>query len=57
MANWQRACKTGDIDEEDLIRFDHDGRTFAIYRSPPQNPKTPVVRRVCSLHVRNKKVG
>ena len=34
MANWVEACATGDIDEEDLIRFDHDGRTFAIYRSP-----------------------
>lgn len=34
MATWIEACAVGDIDEEDLIRFDHDGRTFAIYRSP-----------------------
>lgn len=34
MANWIAACAAADIDEEDLIRFDHDGRTFAIYRSP-----------------------
>jgi len=34
MPNWIRACATDDIEEEDLIRFDHDGRTFAIYRSP-----------------------
>ena len=34
MAKWIDACATDDIDEEDLIRFDHDGRTFAIYRSP-----------------------
>jgi 3-phenylpropionate/trans-cinnamate dioxygenase ferredoxin subunit len=31
---WIRACATDDIDEEDLIRFDHGGKIFAIYRSP-----------------------
>ncbi len=31
---WIDACAPDDIDEEDLIRFDHDGRTFAIYHSP-----------------------
>jgi 3-phenylpropionate/trans-cinnamate dioxygenase ferredoxin component len=30
---WVDACATDDIDEEDVIRFDHNGRTFAIYRS------------------------
>lgn len=34
MAQWIDACATDDIDEEDVIRFDHEGRTFAIYRSP-----------------------
>ncbi len=34
MANWVAACQVGDIDEEDVIRFDHGDRTFAIYRSP-----------------------
>ena len=34
MAQWVEACGTGDIDEEDVIRFDHGGRTFAVYRSP-----------------------
>ena len=34
MAEWNDACATDDIDEEDLIRFDHGVRTFAIYRSP-----------------------
>ena len=28
------ACRTGDIDEEDVIRFDHEGKTFAVYHSP-----------------------
>ena len=32
--NWVEACAADDIDEEDVIRFDHGGRTFAIYRSP-----------------------
>lgn len=31
---WVDACGTDDIDAEDLIRFDHGGRTYAIYRSP-----------------------
>ncbi|MGO4915050.1 MocE family 2Fe-2S type ferredoxin [Pseudogemmobacter sp. W21_MBD1_M6] len=34
MTNWIEACATDDIDEEDVIRFDHGGRTYAIYRSP-----------------------
>jgi 3-phenylpropionate/trans-cinnamate dioxygenase ferredoxin subunit len=34
MAEWVQACEAGDIDEEDVIRFDYGGRTFAIYRSP-----------------------
>ena len=33
-AVWVDVCDAGDIDEEDVIRFDHDGRAFAIYRSP-----------------------
>ncbi|MFO7920671.1 Rieske family ferredoxin [Rhodobacteraceae bacterium W635] len=32
MADWTRVCALDDIDEEDVIRFDHDGRTFAVYR-------------------------
>lgn len=31
--NWIEACVAGAIEEEDVIRFDHGGRTFAIYRS------------------------
>ena len=34
MSNWVEACSADDIDEEDVIRFDQGGRTFAIYRSP-----------------------
>jgi 3-phenylpropionate/trans-cinnamate dioxygenase ferredoxin component len=33
MSNWIRACAPDDIETEDLIRFDHENRTFAIYRS------------------------
>ena len=32
--NWVTACAINDVDEEDVIRFDHGNRTFAIYRSP-----------------------
>jgi 3-phenylpropionate/trans-cinnamate dioxygenase ferredoxin subunit len=34
MTNWVEACAADDIEEEDVIRFDHAGRTFALYRSP-----------------------
>ena len=34
MPQWVDACATEDIDEEDLIRFDHGGRTYAIYHAP-----------------------
>ena len=30
--NWIEACRVDDLEPEDVIRFDHDGRTFAIYR-------------------------
>ena len=32
MTNWIRACATDDIPDEDVIRFDHNGATYAIYR-------------------------
>jgi 3-phenylpropionate/trans-cinnamate dioxygenase ferredoxin component len=31
--SWVEACKTDDVEAEDVIRFDHGGRTFAVYRS------------------------
>jgi 3-phenylpropionate/trans-cinnamate dioxygenase ferredoxin subunit len=34
MSQWVAACDGDDIEIEDVIRFDHGGRTFAIYRSP-----------------------
>ena len=34
MPNWIAACSVGDIDAEDVMRFDHGGRSYAIYRSP-----------------------
>lgn len=30
---WIAACKAGDVGPEDVLRFDHGGRTFAIYRT------------------------
>ena len=29
---WIVACATDDIDEEDVIRFDHEGASYAVYR-------------------------
>jgi 3-phenylpropionate/trans-cinnamate dioxygenase ferredoxin subunit len=34
MTQWIDACATDDIEAEDVIRFDHAGKTYAIYRSP-----------------------
>ena len=33
MAEWVHACACDEIDEEDLIRWDHEGRSYAIYRA------------------------
>lgn len=30
---WIDACAAEDIDEEDVLRWDHDGRTYALYHS------------------------
>jgi 3-phenylpropionate/trans-cinnamate dioxygenase ferredoxin subunit len=30
---WIRTCNVDDIEPEDVLRFDHGERTFAIYRS------------------------
>ena len=29
---WVDACAVDDVDEEDVIRWDHEGRTYAIFR-------------------------
>jgi 3-phenylpropionate/trans-cinnamate dioxygenase ferredoxin component len=34
MPQWTLACSASDIDVEDLIRFDHDGASYAIYHAP-----------------------
>ncbi len=31
---WIDACATDEIDQEDVIAFDHGGKTYAIYHSP-----------------------
>ena len=33
MTTWVNACAADDIEPEDVTRFDHAGRTFAIYRT------------------------
>jgi 3-phenylpropionate/trans-cinnamate dioxygenase ferredoxin subunit len=34
MPQWVEACAVDDVEAEDLIRFDHGDKTYAIYRSP-----------------------
>lgn len=34
MAQLLRACSVDDIEEEDVLRFDHEDRTFAIFHGP-----------------------
>jgi len=36
MSQWIKACKTDDIPDEDVIRFDHDNKTYALYRKDDQ---------------------
>ena len=38
MADWIAVCDLDDIDPEDVLRFDHDGRTFAVFRDPAGQP-------------------
>ena len=33
MSAWVHVCAAGDIGEEDLIRWDHEGRSFAVYNT------------------------
>ena len=34
MTTWTEACRTDDVDNEDVIPVEIDGKTYAIYRSP-----------------------
>lgn len=34
MSEWIDVCETDDIDEEDLISIEHEGKIYAVYRSP-----------------------
>jgi 3-phenylpropionate/trans-cinnamate dioxygenase ferredoxin subunit len=34
MANWIDVGPLEAVDQEDVMRFDHDGKTYAVYRSP-----------------------
>ena len=34
MSQWIKVCAADEIDEEDVIRFDHGGRTYAVYNTP-----------------------
>jgi MocE subfamily Rieske [2Fe-2S] domain protein len=33
MSDWIAACALTDIEQEGVIRFDHNGKTYAVYRS------------------------
>jgi 3-phenylpropionate/trans-cinnamate dioxygenase ferredoxin subunit len=32
MSDWTEVCALDDIDDEDVIRFDHQGHSYAVYR-------------------------
>jgi len=32
--DWHAVCGVDEIDEEDLIQFEHDGKVFAVYHTP-----------------------
>ncbi|MEM7343068.1 MAG: non-heme iron oxygenase ferredoxin subunit [Chloroflexota bacterium] len=33
MSDWIRVCPAVEIDEEDLVRLDHDGQTYCVYNT------------------------
>ena len=33
MGEWHRVCRTDEIDEEDVIQFDHDDKVYAVYNT------------------------
>ncbi|ASJ71965.1 MocE family 2Fe-2S type ferredoxin [Granulosicoccus antarcticus] len=37
MSQLVRACGTDEIEEEEVLRFDHEGNTFALYHGPDGN--------------------
>jgi 3-phenylpropionate/trans-cinnamate dioxygenase ferredoxin component len=32
-AGWVRVCAVADVEPEDVLRFDHNGRTYAVFRT------------------------
>ena len=34
MTTWVRACDAANIENEDVIHFDYQGKTYALFRSP-----------------------
>jgi 3-phenylpropionate/trans-cinnamate dioxygenase ferredoxin component len=34
MSQWVEACSVDDVEKEDVIPFEHDGKKYAIYRCP-----------------------
>jgi 3-phenylpropionate/trans-cinnamate dioxygenase ferredoxin subunit len=34
MTTWVTVCSADDIEQEDVLRYDHGDRSFAVYRSP-----------------------
>ncbi|MEN9383737.1 MAG: hypothetical protein RI959_932 [Pseudomonadota bacterium] len=40
MSQWIETVSFGDVDDEDVTRFDHQARTFAIYRVDDQTYAT-----------------
>jgi 3-phenylpropionate/trans-cinnamate dioxygenase ferredoxin subunit len=38
MSGWIEVCELDEVEPEDVIRFDHQGRTFAVYRTPDGTP-------------------
>lgn len=32
MSDWTDVCALDELDDEDVMRFDHGGRTYAVYR-------------------------
>jgi nitrite reductase/ring-hydroxylating ferredoxin subunit len=51
MVNWVEACSADDIEEEDVIRFDYGGRTFATIVRRKTNTSRPTASVRTSTHI------
>lgn len=36
MLNWIEVCSAGELDTEEILRFDYENKTYAVFKSPDE---------------------